>query len=129
MRRILDSGLEMLLTGCLGESADGIEVRTLRDGGEAGTSVTLSIRELSPTMPLADVSTRPQGYLSGRGLRRETGLMLLGSLPANAHSVGASRAEGSFTYSVRFQLPKLRQEEKKSTGGSFSGDEPGDGET
>jgi len=128
LRRILDAGLEMLLKGCLAESADGVEVVTRLEGPEDDPTVTLSVVEMSPTLPIVEVPDQPQGFLKGTGLRREIGLMLLKSLPDRGHAVAVSRNEESFAYSLSFLLPKLKKHERKSTSGGFTDSESGEGE-
>jgi hypothetical protein len=129
LRRVLDDGLDMLLKGCLAESADGVEVLTRLEGPGESPTVTLSIVESSPTIPLADVKDRPRGFLEGRGLRREIGLMLLKSLPQRGHAIAVSRKDESYVYSLSFLLPKLKEEERNSTSSGFKDIESGDGET
>ena len=129
VRRVLDAGLDMLFKGCLAESADGIEVMTRREGPEDSLTVTLSIVESSPTMPLVEVKEQPGGFLEGKGLRREMGLMLLKSLPVRAHALAVSRSNETFTYSLSFLLPKLRKEEKGSTSRGFTENDSTDGGT
>ena len=129
LRRVLDDGLDMLLKGCLAESADGVEVLTRLEGPGESPTVTLSIVESSPTIPLVDVKDRPRGFLEGRGLRREIGLMLLKSLPQRGHAIAVSRKDESYVYSLSFLLPKLKEEERNSTSSGFKDIESGDGET
>jgi hypothetical protein len=128
LRRILDAGLDMLLKGCLAESGDGVEVVTRMEGPEDRPTVTLSIMEMSPTMPIVEVGDQPRGFLKGAGLRREIGLMMLKSLPGRGHAVAVNRNEESFTYSLSFLLPKLNKEEKRTTSGGFTDTESGDGD-
>jgi hypothetical protein len=129
LRRVLDAGLDMLLKGCLAESANGVEVVTRMGGPSESPSVALSIIELSPTIPIVEVKKQPQGFLEGKGLSRELGLTLLRSLPDRGHKVAVSREEESFVYSVSFLMPKLSQKEKRSTSGGFTDGESTDGET
>lgn len=129
VRRVLDSGLDMLLKGSLAESADGVEITTRLEESEDRPAVTLSIRELSPTLPIVEVANQPRGFLEGKGLRRETGLMLLKSLPAKGHTVAMSRKEETLTYSLSFLMPNINKEEKESAGGGFEDSESSDGET
>ena len=88
----------------------------------------LIIRELSPTLPLADVSDQPRGFLGRKGLRRELGLLLLRSLPPKGHALDVSRSEGTFTYSLTFLMPKQNETGKHSTSGGFTDTESEDGE-
>ncbi len=129
LRRLLEAGLEMLLGGCVAESADGVEVGTRLEGAAESPSVTLSIVELSPTMPMVEAGGRPQGFLAGAGLRREAGLMLLKCLPGRGHAVTVSRDDGRFTYSVGFLLPKLGEKENKTSSGGLTDGESSDGGT
>jgi PAS domain-containing protein len=129
LRRVLDAGLEMLIRGCVAESSDGVEIITRLEGPLDQPTVTLSVAELSPTLPLVEVGEGPRGFLEGAGLRREMGLMLLKSLPARSHRTAASRDGGSFTYSVAFLLPKLKKEGEESTSGGFTDSDSSDGET
>jgi hypothetical protein len=129
VRRVLDTGLAMLLRGCLAESADGVEITTRLEGPEGRHAVMLSIRELSPTLPIAEVADPPRGLMEGKGLKRETGLMLLKSLPERGHVVAMSRADGTFTYSLSFLVPKTSKEEKRSASGGLRDRESDDGGT
>jgi hypothetical protein len=128
LRRVLEAGIDMLLKGCLAESANGVEVMTRLEGPAGNPSVTLSVVELSPTMPIVQVKRQPQGFLEGKGLRREMGLALLKSLPERSHAVAVTRSEESFVYSLTFLLPKLNQKEKRSTSGGITDSESTDGE-
>ena len=129
IRRVLDDGLDMLLKGCLAESANGVEIITRLEGPDERPTVTLSVVETSPTIPIVEVKDQPRGFLGGRGLRREIGLMLLKSLPERGHAIAVRRNDESYVYSLSFLLPKLRKEERKSTSGGFRDIESGDGET
>ncbi len=129
LRRVLDGGLEMLLKGCLGESADGVEVVTRLEGPDESPTVRLSVLEMSPTMPVVEVKDQPRGFLEGAGLRREIGLMLLKSLPERGHAIAVRRNGESYVFSLSFLLPKLKEEGRKSTSGGFTDNGSGDGET
>ncbi|MGD9401049.1 MAG: PAS domain-containing protein [bacterium] len=117
LRRVLDEGLDMLLKGCLAESANGIEVVTRLEGPEGNPAVNLTVSELSPTLPVVEVRNQPMGFLEGPGRRREIGLMLLKSLPHRSHAVAVNRRDENYVYSVSFLMPKLKQAEKESTSG------------
>jgi hypothetical protein len=120
VKRVLDAGLDMLLKGCLAESADGVEIAVRRDAHNEDTAVCLTVRELSPTLPLAEVKDEPRGFLEGKALRRELGLLLLRSLPARSHSLTVRRDDGSFTFSLTFLMPKHKEVGKKSPTEGFS---------
>lgn len=117
LRRVLDEALDMLFQGCLAESADGVEVATRLEGPPDRPIVSLSVVELSPTLPIIDVKNQPRGFLERSGLRREIGLMLLKSLPGRSHAVVLNREAENYIYSVRFLMPKIKETEKNSTGG------------
>lgn len=129
VRRVLDAGLDVLLKGCLAESAEGVELVTSVEGPEENPTVNLRVTELSPTLPIKEIGDQPRGFLEGRGFRRELGLMLLQSLPAGCHGLAVTRNDENFVYSLSFLLPKLRRKEKESTSGGITDGESSDGDT
>jgi hypothetical protein len=111
VRKVLETGLELLISGCVTESAEGIAISTGRcnsggpitDGGTA--AVEIRIRELSRTRPLMEVEHSLRELTKGRDPRREAGMFLLSSLPGEGHLTGIQKADGLFDFSVKLLEP------------------------
>jgi hypothetical protein len=113
IRKVLETGLELLIAGCVAESASGIGIRT-GPASEGGIdAVEICIREFSRTKPVLKVDHSLRELVRGEDLRREAGLFLLASLPRESHQVEAQKVEGLFHFSVRL-LPPIKKKAGKS---------------
>jgi len=117
IRKVLETGLELLIAGCVAESDGGIGIRTGL-GPESGSEIVeISIREFSPTKPVLKVSQSLRGLVKGRDLHREAGLFLLASLPRESHLVEAKRVDGLFHFSVKLLAPIRKKAGKRQQKG------------
>ncbi len=109
VRKVLETGLELLISGCVAESVSGIGIRT-GPGSQGGTeAVEISIREFSRTNPVLEVRYSLRELVKGKDLRREAGLFLLASLPRESHRVEAQKVDGLFNFSVKLLAPIKRK--------------------
>jgi hypothetical protein len=103
--KVLETGLEMLITGCIEVAEDGIEIVTgqWRDSGKDWAGVV--VRERSGTKALLEVDNGLRGFIGSDDLRREAGLLLLRSLPPDAHRVDVVKRGGHLNFSVGMLVP------------------------
>lgn len=117
VRKVLEKGLELLITGCVAESASGIAIITGPGTDRGPEVVEISIRELSPTRPLVELGRSLRELAGTRDCRREAGLLLLASLPREDHEIEAQRVDGLFRYSLRLRAPIQRKAGKSQQKG------------
>jgi PAS domain-containing protein len=103
--KVLEMGLEMLLQGCIEESAKGIEVKTglWRDRGVDVAGVMIG--ERGPTRPIVEIGDSLRDLAADKRLRREAGLLLLKSLPSDSHRIGVEKKGSSFLFSAGVLMP------------------------
>jgi PAS domain-containing protein len=104
VRKVLETGLELLIAGCTEESAAGIAIRT-GPGGENGRAVEIFISELGLTRPILQVNHSLRELMKGKNLRREAGMYLLASLPLEGHLTDVRKVDGLFNFSVKLLTP------------------------
>jgi len=117
VRKVLETGLDLLISGCLAESASGIGISTGPGSQGGAEAVEISIREFSRTNPVLEVSHSLRELVKGKDLRREAGLFLLASLPRESHRVEAQKVDGLFNFSVKLLAPIKRKAGKSQEKG------------
>jgi hypothetical protein len=115
IRKVLETGLELLIAGSVAESAAGIAITTGVSGQNgsppAGGTAAVEIRvsELGQTRPLLLVKRSLRELAKGKDLRREAGMYLLASLPREGHLAEARKVDGLFNFSVKLLTPINRK--------------------
>jgi hypothetical protein len=111
VRKVLETGLELLIAGCAGASSEGISISTRRcdtngsHQNDRPAPVEIRIRELGRTRPLLKVENSLRELIKGRDPRREAGMYLLASLPREGHLTSVQEVDGLFDFSVRLMTP------------------------
>jgi PAS domain-containing protein len=105
VRKVLETGLEMLISGCLAAGGDPVRIIIDIARGRSGDSVNLVLEEQGGTAELSGVSGSLKGLAIDRGLGREAGLMLLRSLAPESHRVTVARRQDCYAYSIAFAVP------------------------
>jgi PAS domain-containing protein len=105
VKKILETGLELLVAGCTGESAAGIEITTGLEQDDGTGVVIIIVKELSQTRPVRKVGHSLREMVKGQNMLREAGLLLLASLPAENHLIEAESVDGFFHFSIKVQAP------------------------
>lgn len=103
--KVLETGLEMLVAGCLEAGCEGMEIVTgqWRHAGKDLAGVV--IRERSVTRPIADVPDGLRGFIGTEDMRREAGLVLLRSLPSATHRVSVVKRGDHLNFSIGVVVP------------------------
>jgi hypothetical protein len=73
--------------------------------GIGGDALEITLVEQAPRSQIAAVGDSLRDFRTDRDLRREAGLMLLKSLPADGHRVTASQAGEALLFKVVFLAP------------------------
>ena len=119
-RKILEMGLEMLLLGSAEHCKDGLGVATdLRRHGEVD-AVEVSVQERGLTRPVVETGGSLREFAANRDMRRELGLFLLSSLPADSHRIAVERQDGNFRFSLTILLPIRNQAGPSTKKGDYS---------
>jgi PAS domain S-box-containing protein len=103
--KVLETGLEMLIAGCLGAGREGIEIVT-GQWREAGKDLAgIVIRERSRSRPVLEVRDSLREFIGTEDMRREAGLILLRSLPSDTHRVGVIKRGDHLNFSIGILVP------------------------
>jgi hypothetical protein len=105
VRKIVESGLDLLVGGCVEESPAGIRISTGVEREGSSGLVRITVKELSQTRPVLELKSSLRQLVKGMNMRREAGLLLLSSLPGDNHWVEAEKIGGLFHFSVKVQAP------------------------
>ena len=111
VRKVLETGLELLLSGCLNDNAEKllIKTETLQDG-----AVRITVDQIKSQRSGTSLSS----VLPAHGaLAREAAIMLLRSLPEDTHCIDVSSTDRSFNFSLTFLSPKQSGARSKSPKG------------
>jgi PAS domain-containing protein len=103
--KVLETGLEMLIAGCLETADEGIEIVTgqWRDGGKDWAGVV--IRERSVTRPILEIRNGLRDFIGSGDMHREAGLILLSSLPPDTHRVDVVKRGDHLNFSIGILVP------------------------
>jgi PAS domain S-box-containing protein len=105
LRKVLETGLDLLIRGCMEESTEGVRVRTGIADVSGFAGVTIDVEELSHTRPVVRIGTSLREFVGSSHMRREAGLFLLASLPPGRHQMLAEDRDGFFHFSLRLAAP------------------------
>jgi PAS domain-containing protein len=102
VRKALEAGLDLLLQGCLADAGRGLTLAVTQVRGIGGDALEIALVEQAPRSQIAAVGDSLRDFRTDLDLRREAGLMLLKSLPADGHRVTASQAGEALVFKVLF---------------------------
>jgi hypothetical protein len=118
--KILETGLEMLIAGCIDASPGGIDIVTgaWREGSTDMVGIT--VRERSMTRPVAEIGDSLRDFMQDENLRREGGLLLLRALPADSHRIKVEKLGGFLNFSIGIKVPITSKPGPGAHGGDVS---------
>jgi PAS domain S-box-containing protein len=106
--KVLETGLEMLIAGCLEAGREGIEIVT-GQWREAGKELAgIVIREKSRSRPILEVRDCLREFIGTEDMRREAGLILLRSLPSDTHRISVVKRGDHLNFGVGILVPTGR---------------------
>jgi PAS domain-containing protein len=103
--KVLEVGLGLLIKGCMSHSRNGVEIVSAAEAKGPVSTVSIDVKELSPSKPICKVGTSLREFIGGGDMQREAGLFLLASLPTDGHTLHADQVDGVFRFSVGIGSP------------------------
>jgi PAS domain-containing protein len=109
VRKVLDVGLNLLIRGCISQSAGLVEVSSGPAEGDEPTRVTINVKESSPSRVVKRIEGSLRDIIGAEDQRREIGLFLLSKLPKDSNCLQIRQAEGVFHFSMAFGPPIVQE--------------------
>jgi PAS domain S-box-containing protein len=105
IRKVLEAGLELLLSGCAADSGEGIDITTSLVPDKEPPVVRVTVRERDPGKPIVDVGHSLREFIKVDNHLREVGLYLLRSLPQENHHLAVDSVGRTFCFSLDVSAP------------------------
>jgi PAS domain-containing protein len=105
VRKILDVGLSLLIRGCISQSSGCVEIASGHGDGDAPYLVTIDVKDLSPSKPVARIGGSLREFMGEEDTQREAGLFLLSKLHKESHFLQVHQIDGFFHFSMAIRSP------------------------